>query len=129
MKLYAKQMIYLIDVRQRQIGQIMIERDEDGLIFGKFVPGSDFSAVEPLFQDFEEAVNLQAFSVVDELDTEIAALGLHLRTLDGLQRIEIHDVQIWSDSDITCKLCDRTLAPVDEVRKSTAPVQVMERSA
>jgi len=57
-----------------------------------------------LFQDFEAAANLQALSAVDELDTEIAALGLHLRTPDGSQRIKIHDVQIWSDGDMTCKL-------------------------
>ena len=129
MKLYAKQRVYLIDAQQRQIGQITIERNEDNLIFGKFVPGSDFSAVKRLFQDFEEAANLQALSVVDELDTEIAALGLHLCTPDGLQRIKIHDVQIWSDGDMTCKPCDRILAPVDKVRKLTEPVQVMERPA
>ncbi len=104
MKLYAEQRVYLIDAQQRQIGQITIERNEYNLIFGKFVPGSDFSAVKRLFQDFEEAANLQALSVVDELDTEIAALGLHLRTPDGSQRIKIHDVQIWSDGDMTCKL-------------------------
>lgn len=129
MKLYSEQRVYLIDAQQRQIGQITIERNEDNLIFGKFVPGSDFSVVKRLFQDFEEAANLQALSVVDELDTEIAALGLHLRTPDGSQRIKIYDVQIWSDGDMTCKLCDRILAPVDKVRKLTEPVQVMERSA
>ncbi|MBM3237347.1 hypothetical protein FJZ31_13725 [Candidatus Poribacteria bacterium] len=129
MKLYAEQRVYLIDAQQRQIGKITIERNEDNLIFGKFVPGSDFSAVNRLFQDFEEAANLQALSVVDELDTEIAALGLHLCTSDGSQHIKIHDVQIWSDGDITYRLCDRTLAPVDKVRKSTKPVEVMERSA
>jgi len=121
MKLYAEQMVYLIDLQQRQIGQITIERNEEDLIFGKFVPGSDFSIVESLFQDFEEAVSLQALSVVDELDAKIAALGLHLSTPDGSQRIEIHDVQIWSDGDITCKLHDRTLALPDEVRKSAEP--------
>jgi hypothetical protein len=79
----------------RQICQITIERNEENLILGKFVPSPDFSAIEHLFEDFEEAVNLQALSVVDELDTKIVALGLYLRTPDGLQRIEIHDVQIW----------------------------------
>ena len=126
MKLYAEQRVYLIDAQQRQIGQITIERNEDNLLFGKFVPGSDFSAVKRLFQDFEEAANFQVLSVVDELDTEIAALGLHLRTPDGSQCIKIHDVQIWSDGDMTCRLYDRTLAPVDRVRKSTEPIQIME---
>ena len=122
MKLCAEQMVYLIDAQLRQLGQITIERNEVNLIFGKFVPSPDFSAVKRLFEDFEEAVNFQALSVVDELDTKISALGLHLRAPDGLQRIEIHDVQIWSDGDVTCKLCDRPLAPVDEVQKSMEPV-------
>ena len=111
MKLYAKQLVDLIDAQQRQIGQMKIGRNENHLIFGKFFPSSDFSTVKRLFEDFEEAVNLQALSVVDELDTKIAALGLYLRTPDGSQRIEIYDAQIWSDGDMTCQLCDRTLAP------------------
>jgi hypothetical protein len=87
------------------------------------------TAVERLFEEFEEAVNLQALRLVDELDTEIAALGLYLRTPDGLQRMEIHDVQIWSDGDVTCQLGDGTRAPVDEVRKWAEPVQIMEQVA
>ena len=128
MKLYAKQMVDLIDAQQRQIGHMKIERNEDHLIFGKFSSSADFSAVARLFEDFEEAVHLQALSVVDELDSKIAALGLSLRTLDGSQHIEIQDVQIWSDGAMTCQLCDRTLAPV-ELRKSTEPVQGTEPPA
>lgn len=93
--------VYLIDAQQRQIGQVTIERNKGNPILGKFVPGSDFSAMEHLLQDFEEAVNLQALSIVDELDTEIPALGLHLCFPDRSPRIEIHDVQIWSDGSIT----------------------------
>ena len=127
MQLHDQQMVYLVDAHQRQLGQIMVEDNEGDLIFGKFVPDSAFFAVERLFQDFEEAVNIQALSVVDELDTEIAALGLHLCMPTGRpQRIKVHDVQIWSDGNITCKLCDATFAPINGIRKSTEPVQVVE---
>ena len=93
--------VYLIDAQQREIGQVTIECNKGNLILGKFVPGSDFSAVKDLFQYFEEAVNLQALSVVDELDIEITSLGLRLCSPNGSPPIEIHDVQIWSDGSIT----------------------------
>jgi hypothetical protein len=49
--------------------------------------------------------------VVDELDHAIAALGLLLQR-PGNQEVEpIHDVQIWSDGAMTCRLT-RTPAAV-----------------
>jgi hypothetical protein len=59
-----------------------------------------------VFRAFEEAVNSQALAVVDELDAAIATLGLHLRSPDSPQRLDIHDVQIWSDGGITFRMDD-----------------------
>jgi hypothetical protein len=39
--------------------------------------------------------------VVDDLDAKISALGLGVLSADGAECGEIHDVQIWSDGDIT----------------------------
>lgn len=110
MQLRGKQIVRLTDGKRRQIGRITIETRENDLIIGKFVPGSAFPAVEQLFRDFEAAADAQALSVVDELDAAIAALGLHLRSLDGSQRIDVQDVQIWSDGGITFRLPRRTAA-------------------
>ncbi len=104
MQLQSEQVIQLIDRQGHPIGQIEIERREENLIFGRFVPDSAFSTMQHLFQEFEEAVDAQALSAVDELDTAIAALGLHLRTPEGSQRMEAHDVQIWSNGNITCRV-------------------------
>ncbi len=115
-------MAQLTDRRRRQIGQFTIESRENELIMGRFVPGPAFPAVEQLFRDFEEAANAQALSVVDEFDAKIAALGLCLRSPDGLQRIRIHDVQIWSDGGITCRLARRATASASAGTESVQQV-------
>jgi hypothetical protein len=104
MQSHAEQLFHLMDTQHRQLGQVTVERAENQLLSGKFVPGLAFPAVEPLFRDFEEAVNAQALGVVDQLDRAIAALGLYLCSPDNSQQTPIHDVQIWSDGNITCRL-------------------------
>ena len=123
MRLYTEQTVDLIDAQERHIGQIVIERSEAELVFGKFVPGSDFPAVRQLFLDFEEAVNLQALSVVDELDSAIEALGLRLHLPGGSQQIAVHDVQIWSDGSITCRVSDPAQSPGDRSLEATQSIQ------
>jgi hypothetical protein len=100
----AGRTLELLDARQRRIGQLTVEGGEDDLLVGRFVPGPAFPAVERLFRDFEQAVNAQALRVVDQLDADIGALGLQLRPSEGGERLEIHDVQIWSDGGMSCRL-------------------------
>jgi hypothetical protein len=128
MQLQIEQVVHLVDRQEQQLGQIEIERREENLIFGRFVPGPAFPAVQHFFQEFEEAVNLQALSVIDELDTAIAALGLHLHTPSDSQRIEARDVQIWSDGSITCRVSSTTLSAKDKDLESRQPVQAVEES-
>jgi hypothetical protein len=104
----AGRTLLLLDAQQRQLGQITIERIEGGLIFGKFLPGPAYPAVEHLFHAFEQAADSQALSVVDELDRAIAALGLHFRSPGGAEGTLVHDVQIWSDGGVTCRLTGPT---------------------
>jgi len=125
MQLQAEQTVQLIDAEGRQVGQIVIERCEEKLIFGKFIPGPAFLAVQQLFREFEEAVDLQALSVVDELDAAIEALGLRLCVPDSLQGIEVHDVQIWSDGGVTCRVGSPVPSTRDRGRESGRPIQAV----
>jgi hypothetical protein len=114
------QIVELVDVKQQQIGQMQIERQEENVLYGTFVPGPAFSKVKQLFHDFEAAVDVQALHVINTLDAAIAALGLHLRWSDAVEPIAIQDVQIWSDGSITCRLRDQPAAsaeasPADDV--------------
>ncbi len=107
-----KQTVDLVTAEEQQIGQIVIERREEDLFFGSFSPSSAFPPVQPLFRDFEEAVNLQALSVIDELDAAIRALGLHVCLLDDSQYIAANDVQIWRDGSISFKVDSSALSSI-----------------
>jgi len=90
----------LVDAQNRILGQIAIERADAELVCGSFAPSPSFAAVETLFRDYEEAVNVQSLAAVDELDAQIARLGLSVVLRTG-PRINISDVQIWSDGAIS----------------------------
>jgi len=96
--------LHLMDGQQRLIGKIKPESLTDDLLEGLFAPGPDFAAVAPLFQRFEAAVNAQALHVVDQLDNEIAGLNMHLAVPHNSQFVNVHDVQIWSCGDFSCRL-------------------------
>ena len=107
----------LLDSQERQIGRVLIERIDGDLLLGRFIPGKDFQAVEQLFCDFEEAVNAQALSLVEEIDLAIAALVLHLAQSNGSQEQRVYDVQIWNDGGFSCRLSE--LAPSSALATST----------
>ena len=121
MQLQAKQTVDLVTAEKRSLGQVVIERSEEDCCFGSFTPRSAFSAVQPLFRDFEEAVNLQALSIVDELDEAIRALGLHICLPDGSQPVAVEDVQIWSDGRISFKVDSPTAAHLGTPASVRAP--------
>jgi hypothetical protein len=99
----------IIDAQQRLVGETVIECIDKDLLAGRLIPGPEYSCLEHLFREFEEAANLQALHRVDELDAVIGGLGLHLRSLDGSRGPAIRDMQIWSDGAITCRLVDSAL--------------------
>ena len=110
MSRYVGHSVELMDIEQQQLGQMRIERQEEDLLYGTFVPGLVFPSVEQLFHEFEAAVEVQALHVIETLDAAIAALGLHLQWPDAREPIAIQDVQIWSDGSITCRLCEQSVA-------------------
>jgi hypothetical protein len=128
MQLQSEQVVQLIDQQGHQVGRIEIERREENLVFGRFVPGPAFSTVQHLFQEFEEAVDTQALSVVEELDAAIVALGLHVHTPSDSQRREAHDVQIWSDGSITCRVGSTTESVKNGGLDTGSPVRAREES-
>ena len=109
------QTIELVDAERRQLGQMRIERQEEELLYGTFVPGLAFPSVEQLFRDFEIAVDVQALHVIETLDATIAALGLHLSWSEAGEPVAVQDVQIWCDGNITCRLCNQPAASVKDI--------------
>lgn len=116
----------LVDTEQRQIGQMRIERQEEELLWGTFVPGPAFPSVEQLFREFEAAVEVQALHVIEPLDAAIAALGLHLQRSNVREPMAVQDVQIWSDGTMTCRLCEPPVASVQATSQAQSSHQTAE---
>jgi hypothetical protein len=100
MTLACQQHVLLSDQQGHDLGSVVIERIQKDLVFGRFNPGPDYVRVRQLFAEYVEAANEQVLSVVGELDTAIAALGLHLVAANGSDLPAIYDVQI-ADGNIT----------------------------
>ena len=109
MQLGPKQTLELVDSQKRRLGRMTLENSSEGLLEGTFTAGPDYPAVGPLFRALEEAADLQALSAVDRLDAQIAALGLHLLSSDGAVQLPAHDVQIWADGAMTCRVSQPSL--------------------
>lgn len=117
-----------MDTEQQQLGQMRIERQEEDLLYGTFVPGPTFPNVEQLFHEFDAAVEVQALHVIETLDAAITALGLHLQWPDAREPIAVQDVQIWSDSTITCRLCEQPVASTKAALHAKSSCQTAEKT-
>jgi len=85
----------LTDGRGSDYGAITLTGKKTDWQFGSFAESSAFATIKPLFDEHIELVNNQMFSLVDEVEEKISALGLQLETLDGSRaRYKIKDVQI-----------------------------------
>jgi hypothetical protein len=98
------QRLELLDSQERALGQITLEERQGDLLLGSFAPGPDYAVVESLFRRFEEAVNAQALTAADRCEAAIDALGLHVRESGGMGKVDVTDVQIWSDGGVSCRL-------------------------
>jgi hypothetical protein len=94
----------LQDRHGRRLGTLTVEANDGGLLSGGFVPGADFAGVEALFRSWQEAVEGQALSLVDDFDRSIVALGLTLQLSSEVRPLPVSDVQIWSDGTMTCRV-------------------------
>ena len=117
-----------MDIEQRQIGQMRIERQEEDLLYGTFMPGPAFPNVEQLFHEFEAAVDVQALHGIETLDATIAALGLYLQWPDAREPITVQDVQIWSDGSITCRLCEQPVALAKATPHTKSSCQIVGKT-
>ncbi len=96
------QRLCLVDTTNRSLGIVTVEEIQEDLLLGQFQKNVAFAEVESIFLGFEQAANAQALSVLPQYEAAVAALGLSLRSLDGMSQ-EVHDVQVWSDGGFSCR--------------------------
>jgi hypothetical protein len=84
----------LRDRKRRDLGRVIVDRIDGTLVVGPFISGPEYDQVATLFAEYIDAANEGVLSVVGELDSVIADLGLTLETPEGLELPAICDVQI-----------------------------------
>jgi hypothetical protein len=96
MTLQPQQRVFLRDQAEVRLGHVDIDEVQDNLIYGRFTATPGFVRVQQLFEDYQQAVNQQLFSLVDDLEDRMANMGLQLESLNGSPMPPIHNVQIGS---------------------------------
>jgi hypothetical protein len=117
MNLQTGQKLLLVDAQQRILGDVEVEQLDAPLLLARFAPRPQFAAVAQLFRNWEEAADQQSLSVLDQLDTGIAELGLQLIPPYHAAGWAIHDVQIWGDGAMSCQVA----APASTKENGSVP--------
>ena len=84
----------LFDRSNQHVGDVLLETCQAGCWDGSFQEGPAFSAHKALFDEHLQLVNAQVFSLVDDVEGRIEALGLRLETPEGQRMLPIIDAQI-----------------------------------
>ena len=104
MPLDPQQRLCLTDSQLRCFGEVSITRIEGDRVYADFTPQADFSAVESIFHDLEQAANDQLFTLAGKLSEKIDALGMRLTSADGGEQLELCDVQIMNGRNLCCRV-------------------------
>lgn len=88
------------------LGKVRIEEIDHGQIGGAFEPAEGFALLEPIFRRYTEIVEQQSFTYLDQIESEIARLGLKIQFDDGTAPQRVYHVQIYTDGEygFSCRL-------------------------
>src|SRR5262245_15046029 len=108
MRIRAGQIFSLQDAGRTPLGRIQVEQVDGDSVLGRFEPAPGFSRYQPLFLEFEEAVNNMLFGKAGDLAEKIESLCLRLSPLEGssagTNSPEIYDVQIMNRHDLSLRM-------------------------
>src|SRR5688572_5704629 len=93
MNIKAGDKLELVDLKGVTYGEILVNKREEKLVHADFTPFPAYAQIRPVFDELEEIVNGQIFSLLDEVCDRIAALGLRVRTREDFTDVE--DLQIF----------------------------------
>jgi hypothetical protein len=103
MELKPGQQVALTDASSRSLGDVSIEQIDGDQLSGRLFPGPDYSAVQPLFREFEKLIKQGIRSKTDEAGAKIDGLGLCVRAKDG-SFFDITDAQLFREQDFSCRI-------------------------
>jgi len=85
--------IVLQDKEENEVAEIEVQSIKNGLVSGRMLKQSFSIEQENQFKEFEELVNEQVFSLLDEIIEKIDANGYRIKNKDW----EIYDIQIFEN--------------------------------
>ena len=93
--------LFLQDKRGRKLGTILVERCEGNLRVGKIVPEEWPTDLQEVFSRYEQLINDQVLSILDEVEKEIDAYGFRVSSGSTQNGEPITDLQITSDHRVS----------------------------
>ncbi len=102
--LSENQTFYLKNTTGHCLGTVYVQRIEENLVLGRIEHGPNFHLYSKLFHEHEMAVNQQLFSIVDELERKIDALGWYICLIGSNEQLEVYDVQIMNEYDVSLRV-------------------------
>jgi len=106
-----KTTVQLVDQQQRVVATAAVA--DDGVVFGGTINSASLpTSVRQLFEEYEEIVNGQMFSFLDEIERRIASLRLHAVFADGTE-VALNDLQVYPTlGTISFKVADVIAKPI-----------------
>jgi hypothetical protein len=92
--------VTLYDDSGESIGDVSVEGFADGWWSGRFAASPGFDRVRHLFAEWEDLVDNQILSLLDESEKKIDALGIQARI--GEQTLPVSDLQIYPNEAAAC---------------------------
>lgn len=93
--------LYLTDRHGRALGKIVVDQIEGAKHLGTFEPLDLPPKVEELFLRYEQLIEGQVLSLMDEIESEIDSYGFTVSKERGQPGERITDLQVYRDGGVS----------------------------
>jgi hypothetical protein len=101
--------MFLLDSQQNILAKITVTEINGNLYIGDITDDDLPDNIRETFLRYEEIINGQMFSLLDEIETQIDSLGLAVSEEDNLKPLKIRDLQMMSDGKISFRMPETKL--------------------
>lgn len=101
--------MFLIDSQKNILAKITISEINENLYIGDITDDYLPDKIRKTFLRYEEIINGQMFSLLDEIETEINGFGLAVSQENDFKAFSIRDLQMMSDGKISFRMPETKL--------------------
>lgn len=96
--------MFLIDSQKNILAKITVSKIDGNLYIGTITDDYLPDNIRQTFLRYQEIINGQMFSLLDDIETEISRFGLAVSQPDSLKPLKIFDLQMMSDGKISFRV-------------------------